>query len=52
LRQSHIGVRYLIRAHADGFALAALARLGEMLAPQRLVSGADRIELVGLGAVA
>jgi hypothetical protein len=42
----------VIPQHADGFALAALARLGEMLAPQRLMSGADRVEFVGLRAVA
>src|SRR6266536_5400613 len=38
--------------HTNCLALTALARLGEMFAPQRLVSCADRVELVGLGAVA
>jgi hypothetical protein len=42
----------VIGAARDGFALAALPRVGEMLASQRLVSGADRVEFVGLGAVA
>jgi hypothetical protein len=36
--------------HANGFALAGLARLGEMFAAERLVGGADGVELLGLGA--
>ena len=38
--------------NADGFAVAAGARLREVFALERFAGGADRIELVGLGAVA
>ena len=38
--------------HAERFAIAATARLGEMLARERLAGGADRVELIGLRAVA
>ena len=38
--------------HADGFAVAAGAGLGEVLARERFAGGADGVKLVGLGAVA
>jgi hypothetical protein len=38
--------------HPHGLALAAAARPGEMLATERFVCGTDRVQLVGLGAVA
>lgn len=38
--------------HANGFAIAASARLSEMRAGEGLLGGADRVEFVGLRAVA
>jgi hypothetical protein len=36
----------------NGLPVAALARLGQVLAAKRLASGSDRVQVVGLGAVA
>jgi hypothetical protein len=36
----------------NGLPVAALARLGQVLAGKRLASGSDRVQVVGLGAVA
>jgi hypothetical protein len=38
--------------HPHGFAIAAAARLGEMITGERLAGGADRVELVRLRAIA
>jgi hypothetical protein len=38
--------------HPDRLAVTATARLGEVLARERFAGGAQRVELVGLGAVA